>query len=969
MLLDRRSLSSGGRERVSRIFVLTVFILLLTFAIGSAIELNATEINSLASHRFGLSQDYVDTEELNGSREDPDWWLMFRHDQQHTGYSASKAPTSSQILWVEQFDDWVRTSPSVHDNMVFIGSDDNRIHALDASTGERIWNYTVGGDVTSSAAVFYGRLYVGSDDRKLYCLNETTGELLWLFETAASILSSPCVAQNRVLFGSNDQKLYCLNAETGAHLWSFASGEKINSSPAVADGRVFFGSIDTRFYALNLSTGTEIWSRITIGSITVSPSVQYGRVFSSSYNTIYCYNASDGDPIWNYTAGGDIHSSPAVNEGKVYVGCNDRKMYCLNADTGESIWNFTTSDVIYSSPALAEGKVFFGSNDRWVYCLNANSGILIWSYSTGGYIRTSSPAVANGVVYIASTYSNPFSGKLFAFGNNPPVASNLKIEPLSPLTTDDLVGSYVYGDADGDPESGTEIRWFMNSILQSVHNDTLVIPSSATAKSQTWHFTVKPKDGKTFGALQTSPSATIQNSPPEASGIMILPSEPITTSNLTATYTYYDADNDPESGTEIRWFMNGDLKPEFNDTVNVPASATSKGETWQFTVRPKDEAVYGETYASLQATIQNSFPYLEKVAITPRPAYTNDTLVAEVTGWSDLDGDPEGYLYQWQKYEGGTWLNISGAQTSFLGPEDFVKGESLQILCNPTDGEDTGEMKTDTITISNGAPEITSWHPHENPTVMEGEIQPFNVTKADIDDDELTVEWHQNGNKVNEASDSYDFVADFESAGTWNLTVLVSDGENETAHEWILTVLNVERDISMEGLTPFKEVIGRSLSSEVNVTVENQGEIFEVFNVTLYANGTLIETREATLANGTSGVVTFVWNTSSFSKGNYTLEAAADSLVGENDLDDNRLSDGWVIVAMVGDIAGPEGYPDGKCDIRDVAVVAIRFGLTYPNPGYDPNYDLTGPTFGVADRKIDIRDVALVSLHFGEVDP
>ncbi len=954
---------------MSRIFILAVIVLLVAVAIGFTTELGAIDVDPLAPYGSSLKQEYTYTEQLNAPGEDSDWWSMFRHDQQHTGYSESRAPTSSQILWVEQFDDWIRTSPSVHDDMVFIGSDDNKMYALNASTGERIWNYSAGGDVTSSPAVLYGRLYVGSDDRKLYCLNETTGALLWLFQTAASISSSPCVADNIVLFGSNDMKLYCLDAETGAHLWNFTSGEKINSSPAVADGKVFFGSIDTRFYALNLSTGAEIWSRTTIGSITVSPSVQYGRVFSSSYNTVYCYNESNGDPIWNYTAGGGIHSSPAVNDGKVYVGCNDRKMYCLNAYTGVSIWNFTTLDVIYSSPALAEGKVYFGSNDRFIYCLNANSGQLIWSYSTGGYVRTSSPAVVSGVVYIASTYSNPSSGKLFAFGNNPPVASSLELEPLAPLTSDTLAGSYIYSDADGDPESGTEIRWYKNSVLQQAFNDTLVIPSSATTKFQTWHFTVKPKDGKIFGALQTSPSATILNSPPDASAVTVLPSEPYTNSDLTAAYTYYDADNDPESGTEMKWFMNGDLQPEFNDTIGIPASATSKGQVWQFTVRPRDGAVFGETVASLQATIRNSPPNVDEVAIVPRPAYTNDTLVAEPTGWLDADEDPEAYLYQWQRYEGETWLNISSAQTDSLGPEYFVKGDSLRIICTPTDGEDTGEAKTDTTTIANSAPEIISWYPPDSPTIMEGEIQPFNITKADIDHDELTIEWHQNETKVNEASDTYDFLAGFESAGQWNVTVLVSDGEDQTRREWTLTVLDVERDVSLEGLTPFKTAIGKGLSSEVNVTVKNQGMISEVFTVTLYANGTTIETREVTLANGASAVAIFMWNTSSFSKGNYTLEAVADSLVGEIDLDDNMFFDGWVIVSMVGDIVGPEGHPDGKCDIRDVAFVAIKFGSTYLDPEYDPNCDLSGPIFGVADRKIDIRDVALVSLHFGEVDP
>jgi len=84
---------------------------------------------------------------------------------------------------------------------------------------------------------------------------------------------------------------------------------------------------------------------------------------------------------------------------------------------------------------------------------------------------------SDGIVYV----SGP--------ANTPPVASGLSITPSSPLTTDDLVGSYTYFDADGDSEAGSEIRWYKNGGLQSAYNDVLTIPSSATAKGQTWRFT------------------------------------------------------------------------------------------------------------------------------------------------------------------------------------------------------------------------------------------------------------------------------------------------------------------------------------------------------------------------------------------------------------------------------------------------------------------------------------------------
>ena len=54
--------------------------------------------------------------------------------------------------------------------------------------------------------------------------------------------------------------------------------------------------------------------------------------------------------------------------------------------------------------------VYVGSNDNNVYALNATTGAELWSYYIGNEGLVSSPAVANGVVYIGS-----LSYDLFAF--------------------------------------------------------------------------------------------------------------------------------------------------------------------------------------------------------------------------------------------------------------------------------------------------------------------------------------------------------------------------------------------------------------------------------------------------------------------------------------------------------------------------------------------------------------------------
>jgi len=54
-------------------------------------------------------------------------------------------------------------------------------------------------------------IYVGSGDDKVYALDAATGHVRWSYPTANSIFSSPVVAGDKVYIGSEDDKLYAFN--------------------------------------------------------------------------------------------------------------------------------------------------------------------------------------------------------------------------------------------------------------------------------------------------------------------------------------------------------------------------------------------------------------------------------------------------------------------------------------------------------------------------------------------------------------------------------------------------------------------------------------------------------------------------------------------------------------------------------------------------------------------------------------
>jgi hypothetical protein len=355
-------------------------------------------------------------------------------------------------LWTYTTGSGVYSSPAVANVVVYVGSRDNNVYALNAATGSLLWTYTTGSGVYSSPAVVNGVVYVGSADNNTYALNAATGSLLWTYTTGSGVYSSPAVVNGVVYVGSNDNNTYALNAATGSLLWTYTTGSGVYSSPAVSNGVVYVGSRDNNVYALNAATGSLLWTYTTGNEVDSSPAVVNGVVYVGSRdNNVYALNAATGALLWTYTTGDVVWSSPAVANGVVYVGSWDSNVYALNAATGALLWTYTTGGEVDSSPSIANGVVYVGSWDSNVYALNAATGALLWTYTTGDVVR-SSPAVSNGVVYVGS-----YDGNVYAIGSLPSVLPT--ITTIFPDSKQVGSGGFMLTVTGTNYNSGSRVRW------------------------------------------------------------------------------------------------------------------------------------------------------------------------------------------------------------------------------------------------------------------------------------------------------------------------------------------------------------------------------------------------------------------------------------------------------------------------------------------------------------------------------
>jgi len=404
----------------------------------------------------------------------------FRGDAAHSGEFASQAPRQfHRVKWRFPTGDRVVSSAVWYDNVLYFGSDDGNVYAVDAETGRQLWKRPTGGPVPATPAVADGRVFVGSYDGKFYALDARTGATAWKFVTGGErrfeakglhgmqprnqtfadpfdvFLSSPVVAQGMVYFGSGDGHLYAVDAATGELRWKFQTGDVVHASPAYAGGVLYVGSWDSYLYAVDAATGHEKW-RFKSGEDPLihnqvgfqsSPVVVEGVVYTGCRDAnLYAIDAASGKEKWRYsTAGSWVVSSPAVSGGKVYFGTSDSSLYLvLDAGTGKPVLQQQGKAYVFSSPSVAGDVVLLGVLNGTLEARDRASGTLLWEYQTDasrlniGWVLTSERKFNMPLIFHSAWREAPIVGADRQFG-----VGSIFSSPL-------VVGGVVYfGSADG----------------------------------------------------------------------------------------------------------------------------------------------------------------------------------------------------------------------------------------------------------------------------------------------------------------------------------------------------------------------------------------------------------------------------------------------------------------------------------------------------------------------------------------
>jgi outer membrane protein assembly factor BamB len=723
-------------------------------------------------------------------------WPMFRSDPSHDGVGTGNAALTGTLLWKYTIGYEVYySSPAVVNGVVYVGSFDDDVYALNATNGAYIWSYTTGNMVESSPAVVNGVVYVGSLDGYVYALNATNGAKLWSYLTDGSVFSSPAVVNGVVYVGSEGDDVYALNATNGAFIWSYTTGNMVESSPAVVNGVVYVGSLDGYVYALNATNGAKLWSYNTEYDIeSTSPAVVNGVVYIGCDNDdVYALNATNGAFIWSYTTGSYIWSSPAVAGGVVYVGSVDDNVYALNATNGAFIWSYKTGAAVDSSPAVVRGVVYVGSVDDNVYALNATNGAFIWSYKTGDGV-ISSPAVVNGVVYVGS-----LDGNVYALGSVPLVAPS--VSP-SPGTVDQGQTSVLSSSAVTTGIPPYTYQWFEKAPGETyatvgTNSTSYSFVTSGSTVTGSYSFILQVTDSTGTAVNSTAATVTV-NSALTAPSVHALPSTVdqgqtsfLSNSSLVNTGTgpySYQWYSEAPGASSYSTFGSASI---FFSTDFATSTSTATG-TWKFILQVTDSTGAAVNSTATLVTVNSA---LGAPSVTPTPGTVDQGQTSALSSLVTTGTSP--YTYQWfEKAPGGSYVTVGSNSASF----NFVTSGSAatgsySFILHVTDSTGAAVNSTAVTVLVDSALAAPSVTPSPG-TVNQGQISSLSSSAVTTGTEPYMYQWFSEApgassySLINGAtSSSYNFVTSTSTAtGVWSFILQVTDSTGAAVNSTAATV-------------------------------------------------------------------------------------------------------------------------------------------------------------------------------------
>lgn len=292
-----------------------------------------------------------------------------------------------------------------------------------------VWAFSFGGEKQrgqeAQPIIVDGVMYVSASYSRVFAMDARTGEELWEYNARLPDGIMPCcdvinrgvvVYDNLVIFGTLDARLVALNKDTGRVVWrktvgDYQEGYSITAAPLVVDGKVITGVAGGEFgivgkvEAYDAKTGNILWSRPTVeghmgyvweGDKQIEKGITGGEAGRTWPGDLWktggaaTWLGGTYDPDSNLLFFGTGNPAPWNSHLRPGDNLYSSSRLALNPDTGEIVWSFQTTP-----------------NDGWDY--DGVNEVIPFDYEEQGEtVKAVATADRNGFFYVLERETGEF---------------------------------------------------------------------------------------------------------------------------------------------------------------------------------------------------------------------------------------------------------------------------------------------------------------------------------------------------------------------------------------------------------------------------------------------------------------------------------------------------------------------------------------------------------------------------------
>jgi outer membrane protein assembly factor BamB len=233
-------------------------------------------------------------------------------------------------------------SPTLSGELVYVAGYNGKVYALNAESGALRWVYPREGNmdsIVSGLVVALDKLFFGCADGNVYALDAATGDIIWEFATGDKIWSTPAFDGETLYVSSFDKKLYAINANDGTEKWRFQAEKWFWTRAVAFEDSIYVGCFDGKAYGFNALNGEKIAEFDLESPVRSWPVLVEDRVLiATEAGKIYTIDAVNNQLGLFADLAETIYAPLGLNEGVLYVYTQEQNLHALNADTGVRLW-------------------------------------------------------------------------------------------------------------------------------------------------------------------------------------------------------------------------------------------------------------------------------------------------------------------------------------------------------------------------------------------------------------------------------------------------------------------------------------------------------------------------------------------------------------------------------------------------------------------------------------------------------